>query len=187
MSFHPEDAMPRAVTIVEQMLQRAGASSVSVTGSKIIFTVGFIRFRLNRFRSYWNILNMYDWGEVKIEANASGIAVRYHLSTFRSLSIVTAFVVAALIFALAQTAWPQLVALSVLGWLWFFASNALLGWFRFRNWLADGIRRKLREDRENWVSAPVPAMVRITTTAAFVMLFFTGLCVAIYFILFPKG
>ena len=179
VSTHPEDAMARAVTAVEQMLQRAGASSLSVTGSKIIFTVNLIRFRSN-----WDILNGCDGGEVEIEVNASGIDVRYRLSTFRWVSIVTALVVAGFIPVATSYSphWFRLQALLALGWLWLVAGGALIGSLRFRNWLADGIRRKLREDRENWVSAPAPAIVRAAATATFGILLFTGVCIAAYFI-----
>ena len=129
VSSLPDEAAGRAVIAVEEMLLKARADEVSRAGLRVAFSK-----RFDQPSSGWSILKIYVSWRGEIEANASGIVVRYCLSIVRLVTMISAFILVLYILFFANCpseALPKFL-LFLLLWLWVVAGNVIVGGVRFR-------------------------------------------------------
>lgn len=113
-------------------LRGKGSTDVERQGNSVVFRAGFLH---TSGIGNWNILLPVGSGRIDV-IDEDGLRVRYRLSTKELLSVVSALLVFATITPIARGADPKsALGYLVIGWLWLFGANYLLGLLRLSHFM----------------------------------------------------
>ena len=124
---------------VEKILREAKVESIVRTGSCVSFKSGIVG------RGNWDLMLPIDAGSIEIIIGQSEMSLRYKLSTYKLIMILTVLMIVMIgiyvygrgdYSAFKQTKFWILICL---GWLWICGVNYGLAALRFPGWLKRGV------------------------------------------------